>query len=131
LETQTIAISLIEMTGTVDYSETFAVEYMTESGFQQTTNPKSVYATAQFVEDELNKFAHVLVEREDHSLAFDSSGSETNFFSILYRVTVFGKEGNIALSIVDDNLGQISATIVHRPRAIAQFLPIEFLRSFP
>lgn len=110
-ETQTIAISLIEMTGTVDYSETFAFGYMTENGFQRTTNPISVYAIAQFVEDELNKFAHVSVDREDHSLAFDSSGSETKFFSILYRVTFFGEEGNVALSIVDDNLGQISATI--------------------
>lgn len=110
-ETQTIAISLIDVTGSVDYSETFAVSCMKENGFQWTTDPISVYATANVVEDELNRFAHVSVDREDHSLAFDTSGSETNFFSILYRVTFFGEDGSVIITIVDDNLGPISPSV--------------------
>ena len=110
-ETQTIAISLIDVTGSVDYSETFAVSCMKDNGFQWTTDPISVYATANVVEDELNRFAHVSVDREDHSLAFDTSGSETNFFSILYRVTFFGEDGSVIITIVDDNLGPISPSV--------------------
>ncbi len=109
--TQVVAISLIEETGTVDYSETFAIVYMKGNGFQWKTDPISVYATAKVVEDELNRFAHVSVDREDHSLAFDTSGSATNFFSILYRVTFFGEVGDVVLSIIDDNLGSISVAV--------------------
>ena len=104
-------LTLIEVTGTLDYSETFAIVYMKGDGFQWKTDSISVYATAKVVEDELNRFAHVSVDREDHSLAFDTSGSATNFFSILYRVTFFGEVGNVVLSIIDDNLGSISAAV--------------------
>ena len=58
-----ISISLIETTGAVDFTETFAFDYSTSDGFSRITNQISVIATPTEVANELNQFAHVLVDR--------------------------------------------------------------------
>ena len=111
---QTIDISLVETTGTVDYAETFIIEYSTSDGFQRYTNPISAFATPQEVENELNSLGQVgaiSVDREDRSSSFDSSGVDTDFFSILYRVTFVGVDDDVTLVIDDSSLGAIVATV--------------------
>ena len=107
---ETISISLIA-SNAIELTETFALEYSTSDGFSRVTDSISVFATPNEIADELNQFAHVSVDREDHSSIFDSSGIETNVFSILYRITFFCDK-SITLFVVDDNLGEIVATII-------------------
>ena len=110
---QTIDISL-ESSGSVDYTETFLIEYTTSDGFARSTSPLSIYATSQEVEKELNSIGDtgaVSVDREDRSSSYDSSGIETDAFSILYRLTFVGVDDEVTLLINDDNLGSISATV--------------------
>ncbi|KAL7537092.1 hypothetical protein ACHAXR_007581, partial [Thalassiosira sp. AJA248-18] len=88
---RTIIISLIETTGSVNFSETFVVELSSSDGLQRATNPISVYATSREVENELNLLGiigAISVDREDRSTVFDSSGIETNFFDIRYAITL-------------------------------------------
>ena len=101
--TQTIDISLVETTGTVDYAETFIIEYSTSDGFQRYTNPISAFATSREVENELNSLGQVgaiSVDREDRSSTFDSSGVDTDFFSILYMVTFVGVDDDVLLLLM-------------------------------
>ena len=60
---QSISVSFIETTGTVDFTETFAFDYSTSDGFSRITNHLSIFATPTEVTNELNQFAHVLVDR--------------------------------------------------------------------
>jgi hypothetical protein len=107
---ETKTISLVA-SNAIELTETFALDYSTSDGFTRVTDRISVFATPNEIADELNQFAHVSVDREDHSSIFDSSGIETNVFSILYRITFFGDE-SITLRVVDDDLGQIVATVI-------------------
>ena len=105
---QTISISLIA-SNAIELTETFAIEYSTSDGFSRVTDSISVFATPNEIADELNQFAHVSVDREDHSSIFVSSGLETNVFSFLYRFFV---DRSITLSVVDDDLGLIVARVI-------------------
>ena len=107
---ETKSISLIA-SNAIELTETFALEYLTSDGFSRVTDSISVFATPNEIADELNQFSRVSVDREDHSSIFDSSGIETNVFSILYRITFFGDK-SITLSVVDDDLGLIVATVL-------------------
>jgi hypothetical protein len=107
---ETKIISLVA-SNAIELTETFNLEYSTSDGFSRKTDRISVFATPNEIADELNQFAHVSVDREDHSSIFDSSGIETNVFTILYRITFFGDK-SITLKVVDDDLGQIVATVI-------------------
>ena len=112
-DTQTIDISL-ESNGSVDYTETWVIEYTTSDGFARSTSPLSIYATSQEVENELNSIGDmgaVSVDREDRSSGFDSSGIETDAFSILYRITFVGVDDEVTLNVDETSLGSISVTI--------------------
>jgi len=111
---QTVVISLVETTGSVDFSETFVVEFSTSDGLQRSTNPISVYATSREVENELNSLGiigAISVDREDRSHVFDSSGVETNFFDIRYAITLVGDDG-ITLSVDRGSLGLINSAVL-------------------
>ena len=113
--TQTFTLSLVETTGSVDYSETFKV-VLTSDGISRASNSISVYATPQDVEDEINDLLEISpfaisVDREDMSSIYDSSGVETNFFDIRYVITIFGGEDDITLSVNSDSLGSIVALL--------------------
>jgi len=113
LDTQTIDISL-ESSGSVDYTETWVIEYTTSDGFARSTSPLSIYATSQEVENELNSIGDtgaVSVDREDRSSSFDQSGIETDAFSILYRITFVGLDDEVTLNVDETSLGSISATV--------------------
>ena len=60
---QSISVSLIETTGAVEFTETFAFDYSTSDGFSRITNYMSIFATPTEIANELNQFAHVLVDR--------------------------------------------------------------------
>ena len=112
-DTQTIDISL-ESSGVVDYTEEFVIEYTTTDGFTRSTGPLSIYATSQEVENELNSIGDVgavSVDREDRSSSYDSSGIETDAFSILYRLTFVGVDDEVTLNVDETSLGSISVTV--------------------
>ena len=113
--TQMFDISLADATGTLDYSESFVIGYSTSNGFYRQTLPISVLATTQEVENELNSLGQVgvvSVDREDHSSSgYDTSGIETSFFSMLYRLTFIGVDDNVTLSVDNNNLGSVEVTI--------------------
>ena len=108
---QEIEISLIETSGSVNYNETFQIEY---NG--RVTEELSVLATTGDVANALSSLGisgAISVDREDHSTIFDSSSIETSYFSILYRITVYGTNANddVAMTVNGDHLGEILALL--------------------
>ena len=104
---QSVELSLVETAGTVSFSETFILSYE-----NRTTDPISVLATSQEVEDELNKLGlgAVVVDREDHSEIFDASSIETNYFDIRYKITLITEE-DVVITVNSNSLGSIVATL--------------------
>ena len=106
-----IEISLTESTGSVTYNETFQIEYNGRA-----TEDLSVLSTTSDVANAISSLGisgAISVDREDHSTIFDSSSIETSYFSILYRITVYGNNGDedVAMTINGDHLGDILALL--------------------